>query len=93
MLTDIRERGYGPWRFDGAHASLHDRLTTVLASMTPTARVTRQLSTLMTMVTLQSVTHSLEDELAATEFVVLPIFARDGQRSTKSRFTWASRTH
>lgn len=79
VLADIRERGYGAWRFDDAHASLHDRLTTVLASMTPTSEVTRQLSTLMTMVTLQSVTHSLEDELAAAEFVVLPIFARDGQ--------------
>jgi hypothetical protein len=33
----------------------------------------------MTMVTLQSVTDSLETELSTTEFVVLPIFGRDGQ--------------
>jgi hypothetical protein len=48
-------------------------------SLEPTAQVTRQLTTLMTMVTLQSVTHVLETDLASTEFVVLPIFGRDGQ--------------
>ncbi|MFZ0906913.1 MAG: MarR family transcriptional regulator [Mycobacterium sp.] len=79
VLAAIRDRGYGAWRFDAAHTSLHDRLTAVLASLEPTAQVTRELSTLMTMVTLQSVTHALETELAATEFVVLPIFGRDGQ--------------
>ena len=42
-------------------------------------KVTRQLTTLMTMVTLQSVTDALETDLAATEFVVLPIFGPDGQ--------------
>jgi len=51
----------------------------VLASLEPTAQVTRELSTLMTMVTLQSVTHVLETKLTSTEFVVLPIFDRDGQ--------------
>ncbi len=75
----IRDRGYGAWRFDTAHTSLHDRLTAVLASLEPTAQVTRELSTLMTMVNLQSVMHPLETQLAATEFVVLPIFGRDGQ--------------
>ena len=79
VLAAIRDRGYGAWRFDAAHTSLHDRLTAVLASLEPTAQVTRQLSTLMTMVTLRSVTHALETELASTEFVVLPIFGRDGQ--------------
>jgi DNA-binding IclR family transcriptional regulator len=79
VLADIRDRGYGAWRFDDAHASLHDRLWAVLASLEPTKRVARQLSTLMTMVTLQSVTRVLETELASTEFVVLPIFGRDGQ--------------
>lgn len=79
VLADIRARGYGAWRFDEAHASLHDRLATVLASMEPTARVTRQLSSLMTMVTLQSVTGTLEIDLPSTEFVVLPIFGSDGQ--------------
>jgi DNA-binding IclR family transcriptional regulator len=79
VLADIRDRGYGAWRFDDAHAALHDRLAAVLASLEPTAQVSRQLSTLMTMVTLRSVTHTLETELAATEFVVLPIFGRDGQ--------------
>jgi hypothetical protein len=79
VLGDIRDRGYGAWRFDDAHASLHDRLSAVLASLALTAQVARQLSTLMTMVTLQSVTRSLETELASTEFVVLSIFGRDGQ--------------
>jgi DNA-binding IclR family transcriptional regulator len=79
VLTEIRDRGYGAWRFDAAHSSLHDRLVAVLASLEPTTRVTRELSTLMTMVTLQSVTHVLETELTSTEFVVLPIFGRDGQ--------------
>lgn len=79
VLADIRARGYGAWRFDDAHASLHDRLTRVLASLAPTATVTRELTTLMTMVTLRSVTNSLENDLAATEFVVLPIFGGTGQ--------------
>jgi hypothetical protein len=79
VLAEIHDLGYGARRFDAAHASLHDRLTAVLASLEPTARVTRELSTLMTMVTLQSVTHVLETELASTEFVLLPIFGRDGQ--------------
>jgi DNA-binding IclR family transcriptional regulator len=79
VLAEIRDRGYGAWRFDSAHTSLHDRLAAVLASLEPTAQVTRELSTLMTMVTLQSVAHVLETDLASTEFVVLPIFGRDGQ--------------
>lgn len=79
VLADIRARGYGAWRFDDTHRSLHHRLADVLASLEPTARVTRQLTTLMTMVTLRSVTGTLETELATTEFVVLPIFGRDGQ--------------
>lgn len=79
VLAAVRDRGYGAWRFDAAHTSLHDRLAAVLASLEPTAQVTRELSALMTMVTLQSVTHALETELASTEFVVLPIFGRDGQ--------------
>ena len=79
VLAEIRDRGYGAWRFDAAHSSLHDRLAAVLASLEPTTRVTRELSTLMTMVTLRSVTDVLETELTSTEFVVLPIFGRDGQ--------------
>lgn len=79
MLADIRDRGYGAWRFDAAHTSLHDRVAAVLASLEPTARVTRELSTLMTMLTLQSITDKLETDLAATEFIVLPIFGRDSQ--------------
>lgn len=79
VLADIRARGYGAWRFDDTHQALHHRLADVLASLEPTARVTRQLTTLMTMVTLQSVTDVLETELKSTEFVVLPIFGRDGQ--------------
>jgi DNA-binding IclR family transcriptional regulator len=67
VLADIRERGYGAWRFG------------VLASLEPTTTVTRQLSKLMTMVTLQSVTRSLETDLPSTEFVVLPIFDGSGQ--------------
>lgn len=79
VLADIRARGYGAWRFDDTHQSLHTRLAEVLASLEPTARVTRQLTTLMTMVTLQSVTATLETDLATAEFVVLPIFGPDGQ--------------
>lgn len=33
----------------------------------------------MTMVTLQSITDTLETDLASTEFVVLPIFGQHGQ--------------
>jgi len=79
VLADIRARGYGAWRFDDTHESLHNRLADVLASLEPTAQVTRQLTTLMTMVTLRSVTDVLETELASTEFVVLPIFGQDAQ--------------
>lgn len=79
VLADIRARGYGAWRFDDTHQSLHQRLADVLASLEPTAQVARQLTTLMTMVTLQSITDVLETQLAATEFVVLPIFGPDGQ--------------
>ena len=79
VLAEIRGRGYGAWRFDAAHSSLHDRLAAVLASLEPTAQVTRELNTLMTIVTLQSVTSVLETELPSTEFVVLPIFGRDSQ--------------
>lgn len=79
VLADIRARGYGAWRFDDTHQSLHHRLAGVLASLEPTAQITRQLTTLMTMVTLQSTTDTLEAELASTEFVVLPIFGRHAQ--------------
>ncbi|MCV7353481.1 MarR family transcriptional regulator [Mycobacterium parmense] len=79
VLADIRARGYGAWRFDDTHRSLHTRLADVLASLEPTAQVTRQLTTLMTMVTLRSVTDVLETELDSTEFVVLPIFGAQGQ--------------
>ncbi len=79
VLADIRDRGYGAWRFDDTHRSLHTRLADVLSSLEPTAQVTRQLTTLMTMVTLQSVTGTLETDLPTTEFVVLPIFAHGGQ--------------
>ncbi|TAM68907.1 MarR family transcriptional regulator [Mycobacterium sp.] len=79
VLGDIRARGYGAWRFDDTHRSLHDRLAQLLASLEPTAHVTRQLTTLMTMVTLQSVTDILETDLSTVEFVVLPIFSPNGQ--------------
>jgi hypothetical protein len=51
----------------------------VLASLEPTAQVTRQLTTLMTMVTLWSVTAALETDLAAAEFVVLAILCQHGK--------------
>src|SRR4051812_44748874 len=44
-----------------------------------TTTVARQLTNLMTMVTLRSITSTLEKDLPATEFVVLPIFGRTGQ--------------
>jgi DNA-binding IclR family transcriptional regulator len=79
VLADVRARGYGAWRFDDAHATLHDRVAGILASLEPTATVARQLTNLMTMVTLRSITRTLEKDLPATEFVVLPIFGRTGQ--------------
>jgi DNA-binding IclR family transcriptional regulator len=41
VLAEIRDRGYGAWRFDAAHTSLHDRLAALLASLEPTTQVTR----------------------------------------------------
>jgi DNA-binding IclR family transcriptional regulator len=79
VLADVRARGYGAWRFDDAHASLHERVAGILASLEPTAMVARQLTNLMTMVTLRSIAKTLEKDLPATEFVVLPIFGRTGQ--------------
>jgi DNA-binding IclR family transcriptional regulator len=79
VLADVRARGYGAWRFDDAHASLHDRVAGILASLEPTASVARQLTKLMTMLTLRSITRTLEKDLLATEFVVLPILGRTGQ--------------
>jgi DNA-binding IclR family transcriptional regulator len=79
VLADIRARGYGAWTFDDAHASLHDRVAGILASLEPTAAVARQLTNLMTMVTLRSITRTLESDLLTTEFVVLPIFGRSTQ--------------
>src|ERR1700741_3675611 len=78
VLADVRARGYGAWRFDDVHASLHDRVVGILASLEPTATVARQLTNLMTMVTLRSITRTLETDLPATEFVVLPIFGHAG---------------
>ncbi len=86
VLADIRARGYGAWRFDDTHQSLHNRLADVLASLEPTAQVTRQLTTLMTRVTLRSVTDVLESELASTEFVVLPIFGHQGQLEARPEY-------
>jgi len=79
VLGDIRDRGYGAWRFDDAQSSLHERLAGLLASLQPTESVTRQLSNLMTMVALKSVTRTLETDLETAEFVVLPIFGSTGR--------------
>jgi DNA-binding IclR family transcriptional regulator len=79
VLADVRTRGYGAWRFDDAHAALHERVAGILSSLEPTATVARQLTKLMTMVTLRSITSTLETDLLATEFVVLPIFGQKGQ--------------
>jgi DNA-binding IclR family transcriptional regulator len=79
VLADIRDRGYGAWRFDDAHMALHERLTAVLASMEPGEQLSRRLSSLMTMVTLISVTRTLENDLATAEFIVIPVFGKNGQ--------------
>ncbi|MDX6296076.1 MAG: hypothetical protein QOH50_5406 [Kribbellaceae bacterium] len=79
VLADVRARGYGAWQFDDAHASLHERVAGILASLEPTASVARQLTKLMTMVNLRSITRTLETDLLATEFVVLPIFGPTSQ--------------
>jgi DNA-binding IclR family transcriptional regulator len=79
VLADIRDRGYGAWRFDDAHLALHERLTAVLASMEPGEQLSQRLSSLMTMVTLTSVTRTLENDLATAEFIVIPLFGNNGQ--------------
>jgi DNA-binding IclR family transcriptional regulator len=79
VLAAIRVRGYGAWRFDDAHSALQDRLSQVLASVEQTGHVSRRLITMMTMVTLRSVTDTLEKNLASAEFIVVPLFGRDGQ--------------
>jgi DNA-binding IclR family transcriptional regulator len=79
VLADIRNRGYGAWRFDDAHPGLRERLTALLASMDSGERLAHRLTSLMTMVTLTSVTRTLERDLATAEFVVLPIFGTGGQ--------------
>ena len=65
----------------------------MLASLEPTAQVARELNTLMTIVTLQSVTRSLETDLASTEFVVLPIFGRDSQPKYQIEIHLGGRSH
>jgi len=77
VLADIRARGFGAWRFNEDSPGLHDRLASILESMQPTAHLTTRLTTLMTMVSLQSVTATLENDLNTTEFIVLPIFGKD----------------
>lgn len=79
VLADIRARRYGAWRFDDAHSSLHERISNVLGSLEPSETVNRRLTTLLTLVTLKSVTDTLESDLATAEFVVLPIFGTSGQ--------------
>ncbi len=79
VLADIRARGFGAWRFDDAHTPLRDRVAGILASLQPTDAVARQLTKLMTMATLRSIARTLEKDLPATEFVVLPIFGHEGQ--------------
>jgi hypothetical protein len=79
VLADVRARGYGAWRFDDAHATLHDRVAGILESLEPTATVARELTKLMTMAALRSITRTLEKDLLTTEFVVLPIFGKGGQ--------------
>jgi hypothetical protein len=54
------------------------RVAGILASLEPTASV-GQLTKLMTMVTLRSITRTLETDLLTTEFVVVPIFRPTGQ--------------
>ncbi|MGH3722856.1 MAG: helix-turn-helix domain-containing protein [Mycobacterium sp.] len=76
VLAAVRNRGYGAWRFDDDNPGLHQRLTVMLDSVESTTRLARQLTTLLTIVGLQSVTDTLETDLPATEFVVLPIFGR-----------------
>ena len=92
VLTDIRARGYGAWRFDDTHQSLHHRLASVLASLQPTVEVSRQLTTLMTMVTLQSVTDKLETgaRLQRNSWCCRSS-SRTASRNTRSRSTWAAR--
>ena len=79
VLADIRARGYGAWRFDESNGTLHGRLAGLLGSLEPTESLAKDLSRLMTMTTLQSVTDTLETDLQSTEFIVIPIFGRSGR--------------
>ena len=47
--------------------------------MEPGEQLSRRLSSLMTMVTLTSVTRTLENDLATAEFIVIPVFGSNGQ--------------
>lgn len=82
VLSAIRKRGYGVWRFDDSLPSLRVRLDTLLDSIdvaTEDATVGYQLSSLLTQTSLESITDVVESRLHEAEFIVVPIFGADRQ--------------
>jgi hypothetical protein len=82
VLSAIRDRGYGVWRFDESLESLRARLDAVLESADMAgegATVGHRLSVLLTQTSLESITHALESRLPDAEFIVVPIFGADRQ--------------
>jgi DNA-binding IclR family transcriptional regulator len=82
VLADIRDRGYGVWKLDESQPSLRERLSELLESadhLPHGASMSRQLTRILTMVSLQSITDRLDTELSRAEFVVIPVFGPDGR--------------
>ncbi len=82
VLSAIRKRGYGVWRFDESVQSLRDRLDALLESADIAgegATVGHRLSVLLTQTSLESITDVLESRLRDAEFIVVPIFGADRQ--------------
>ena len=79
VLADVGARGYGTWRFDDADRPFARPSRRNLGVFRADCTVARQLINLMTMVALRFITRTLETDLPATEFVILPIFGRTGQ--------------
>lgn len=82
VLSAIRKRGYGVWRFDESLPSLRDRIDTLLDATTLVAEgatVANQLGVLLTQTSLESITDVIETRLHEAEFIVVPIFGADHQ--------------
>ena len=82
VLSDIRSRGFGVWVIDDSHPSLRDRLSAVLDTtddLRHGTSVVRELTKMLTQMSLKSITHEVESRLSEAEFIVVPVFGRDDQ--------------